>query len=383
MRANIFLKFFFRTRRGFFTNSTFQIAVNELVGIVFGSIRGQIKNKYITSVVDMLNNVQKAAYELIQSDARFIYTLTDIQQNAKNISSNYIMMSQPYIGLFAYGAEQWCQKLGLDAPKFTGTEKTYYSALRQSHKLYEKSYSKFLLDLMDKFYESDNYFYKIRGLREKLFGYYNVGTVLCNGYFCGNTILCALYTPVNVLNNKNIGFLIKNISVVAGKLANFFDCKNFPPYNYDDTVLVKYEDYHFYNNCPLKLKTNFGFLLFSILCSVNYAVKFIDKCFVNEILQKFKFAYLQYYYLCDFIKELNAANGTIFYINESLKNRAFRNCLAHYGLGQYISENELIDDDILKGLTRKAFNMDYSETKEQLYFYLTELTNQIEEKILS
>ena len=86
----------------------------------------------------MLNNVQKAAYELIQSDARFIYTLTDIQQNAKNISSNYIMMSQPYIGLFAYGAEQWCQKLGLDAPKFTGTEKTYYSALRQSHKLLMK-----------------------------------------------------------------------------------------------------------------------------------------------------------------------------------------------------------------------------------------------------
>ncbi len=54
----------------------------------------------------MLNPVQKAAYELIQADARFFYTLTVIQRNAKNISGNYIMMSQPYIGLFTDGAEQ-------------------------------------------------------------------------------------------------------------------------------------------------------------------------------------------------------------------------------------------------------------------------------------
>lgn len=41
----------------------------------------------------MLNSVQRAAYELIQADARFLYNLTVIQRNAKNISGNYIMMS--------------------------------------------------------------------------------------------------------------------------------------------------------------------------------------------------------------------------------------------------------------------------------------------------
>ena len=60
-----------------------------------------------------LNKVQRAAYELIQADARFLYTLVDMSQNASNISSNYIMMCQPYIGIFADGAEQWCKKLGL------------------------------------------------------------------------------------------------------------------------------------------------------------------------------------------------------------------------------------------------------------------------------
>lgn len=108
----------------------------------------------------MLNTIQKATYELIQADARFLYTLTVIQRNAKNISSNYIMMSQPCIGLFTDGAEQWCKKLGLGAPQFTDTEKTYYTALRQSHKLYEMPYSDYLSALMMKFKASDNHFYK-------------------------------------------------------------------------------------------------------------------------------------------------------------------------------------------------------------------------------
>lgn len=55
-----------------------------------------------------INKVQKAAFELIQSDARFLNTIIDINTNAKNIDSNFLMMCQPYIGIFADGAEQWC-----------------------------------------------------------------------------------------------------------------------------------------------------------------------------------------------------------------------------------------------------------------------------------
>ena len=328
-----------------------------------------------------LNAIQKVAYELIQSDARFLYTLTDIQQKAKNNEGNYIMMSQPYIGLFADGAEQWCRKLGLGAPTFNEEEKKYYSSLRLSHKLYEMSYSDYLSVLMTKFKESDLHFYSIRRFRERLLGYYNVGTDFCNGEYTGNTILCALYMPVNTLDNKEIGPWLKNISVVAGRLAAFFNCTNYGPYKYDDSIYVIPKDYHFYKNCPIGEKTELGFLLFSILCSINYAVEFVDKYFAEEIPQKFKFAYLQYYYLCDFITELNVVNETNFFLNDSLKDRAFRNCLAHYGLGQYLSVNDLHSDDILKGLTMKAFGMDYYEAKKCLYDYLSELTSQIKERI--
>ena len=73
----------------------------------------------------MLNKLQKAGFELMQSDARFIYTFVDIFETAKNIDSNYMSMCLPYIGVFADGAEQWCKKVGLDAPRFNDEEKEY------------------------------------------------------------------------------------------------------------------------------------------------------------------------------------------------------------------------------------------------------------------
>ncbi len=192
-----------------------------------------------------LNKVQTAAYELIQSDARFLYTLIDIDHSAKNIRSNYIMMCQPYIGVFADGAEQWCKKVGLDAPSFNEKEKSYYSLLRQGHKLLEKTYVEYADLLIKKLEESDRHFYSIRRLREKIFGYYNVGTDLCNGSYCGNTILCAVHTPISILGNQDAGATIRNLSVVAGKLAAFFGCKLFPIYQYDDKRnFVKHTDYY-------------------------------------------------------------------------------------------------------------------------------------------
>ena len=107
------------------------------------------------------NCIQQAAYDLIQSDARFIYTIVDIHQNAKNIDSNYILMSQPYIGIFTDGAEQWSKKVGLNFPQFSGDEKEYYTTLRNSHKLFELNYKDFELLILNKFKEHDDYFIKL------------------------------------------------------------------------------------------------------------------------------------------------------------------------------------------------------------------------------
>lgn len=330
----------------------------------------------------MLNKTQKNAYELIQSDARFVYSLTVISQNARHIDSNYILMSLPYVGVFADGAEQWCKKAKLEKPQFNEAEKSFYAHMRQGHKILKMGYEEFSLALSKKLAESECYFYNNRSLLEKVIGYYNVGTDVCNGKFCGNTLLCALNVPDWTFNNENIGPMLRDMSVVAGKLAASLGCKDFPPFLYNDNLYVTYKDFHFFKNSPLKIHDDFGVALFSILCNINYAVEFIENYFVEEIPQKFKIAYLQYYYLCDFIKEMNLYKGTNFMIDDSLVNRDFRNCIAHYGLGQFMREDEIMPDDILKGLTYKAFKMDYQSAKAKLHSILKDLETKISQVVL-
>ncbi len=328
-----------------------------------------------------LNSVQRAAYELIQSDARFIYSLFAINKIEKHIHSNYVMMSQPFIGMFTNGADQWCKKMGISSPQLSDKEEKYYTQLRLSHKLYELPYTEYLFRLINKLNESDLYFYNNRSLIEKIVGYYNVGVDISGKKYVGNTILCSLYVPTNVLDNKEIRLWIRDISVIVGKLSAFFGCLTSQPYAFNKHISASSDDFHFYNSCPIKVKNEFGFLLFSLLCSINYALVFINQLFDEDIPQKFKLAYLQYYYLCDFVTDMNRENNTHFYINPSLKNRQMRNCLSHYGLGQYIREQELYPNDPLKGLTIKAFDLDYKSAKKMVYLYLSELTDQIERYI--
>lgn len=324
-----------------------------------------------------LNKIQKVALELIHEDARFLITLVGIFQNAKNIDSNYISMSLPYIGIFADGAEQWGKKVGIQSKKFSKEEKEYYSIIRSGHKLYDKSYNDLKNILKEKLKESDDYFYNIRSESEKSIGYFNFGVDKMDEEYCGNTILCAAYMPFSPFDSAT-GLKMKRLSEVAGELAKFYCNNTIVPYQYSKSVLVTYEDFHFNQKSPIRMKSFDGFILFSILCNINYAIVFIENFFTEEIVPKFKFAYLQYYYLCKFIKEFNKNTKYKLILNDSLYHSQFRNCLAHYGLGQFLKEIDLKEDDLLKGLTIKAFNLNYIDTKKQLYQYLKSLVKQIE-----
>ena len=78
---------------------------------------------------------------------------------------------------------------------------------------------------------------------------------------------------------------------------------------------------------------------------------------------------------------MNELLNTKLELKSSLKNRNIRNCLAHYGLGQFMKETDIDKEDILKGITVKAFNMEYYHCKELLYDYLNKLAIQIKYKI--
>lgn len=335
----------------------------------------------------MLNPVQKIAYEMIQYDARFLYTLTHVSgvlgSEKANIDSNYITMSMPYIACFADGAEQWINKIGIKGISFNDDERQYYELIRGSIKLFDLSYANLQRILHEKLVFHDKYFYEIRTLRSKITGkYYNVGTDVCSGSFCGNTILCSVYAPFYQFQ-ESIGPYIRNMSEVAGRLAAFYGCKDQPIYKYDKSLLFTYKDYHFFDNCPLKKNMNNidGLCLFSILCTINFLILFINNFFLDEFPSKLRFAYIQYYYLLDILDEINDTFFTNFHMNDQWQNQDFRNCMAHYGLGQILKPEDIIIDDLMGGLTQKIFGMDYMQIKNSIYSELQNLAYQIENYI--
>ena len=82
--------------------------------------------------------------------------------------------------------------------------------------------------------KSDQHFYSIRSLLEKIKGYYNVGVDYCGEEVCGNTILCNMYLPFENVFSDEIGYIIRDLSVVSGKLVGFILDSNLIPYTYYD-----------------------------------------------------------------------------------------------------------------------------------------------------
>ena len=70
---------------------------------------------------------------------------------------------------------------------------------------------------------------------------------------------------------------------------------NVQSYCTNNALSFKYEDYHFFSKCPSGIKNYNDFLLFTVLCSVNFVRIFINQYFVDEFPAKLRYAYLQYY----------------------------------------------------------------------------------------
>lgn len=325
-----------------------------------------------------MNRVQQLAYSLIEDDAKFIYTLCFAHDSLKN---NYIVMALPYIGLFTDGAEQWGKKVGLSSPLFSEKEKKYYTYLRNSSKLLSLTYDEFYKKLFLEFKYSDNYFYQIQSWIEKNFlGYRNVGVDFYNGIPCGNTILCGIYTPFNPLHQNVDGNEIKKLSEFAGRITGFYINSDFPKLNIDNTATVKTADFHFFKKCPLKHYATFdSFCLYSILCAINYNLYFIE-CFTsNNFTFKLRAAYLQYYYLLSLLPQINRKLNTNFFLSDKWFNPNFRNCMAHYGLGQVMNDTDILTDTIMGGLIEKVFHMDYYTFKRLIFKELALLKAQLEQ----
>lgn len=325
-----------------------------------------------------LNKVQKAALALIRNDLRFLYTvIRHINPN----KSNYIPSLLPYLGVIVDGAEDWIkainnsQKKKIQIPRFSKEEEKFYEQIRNCIKLWQMDYNS-IYDLIHQAYcESDDYFGKIcKPMAKKLHLYDIYGVDTVNGVFCGNTILCRYYSPFFQYNRNN-GEYVKTMTEIGGVYIVCFDA--IKEYIVDDTLKFDDKDYGGFIKSPVGNKFSDRFVLFSILCQINFLLYCIEQWLKEESSVKLRFAYLLYYSLLNVIPQINKKLGTHFILNEHWKNDKFRNAMAHYKMGVVLKEKDLIKNDIMFGLTNHILGEEYFHVKESIYKELKRLAIQI------
>lgn len=324
---------------------------------------------------------QKAARELIRSDLRYIFT---ILKNREGIKSNYIVSMMPYQSLIVDGAEAWIVAMNnsvpgaIDAPRFTPEEKEFYDAARQSIKLWELPYAQIYTLMKERYTESDRYFSSLcKPIAKRLQLYDIFGADLTeDGHFCGNTILDAIYLPGYDCTDSAYGPNLRDMAVIGGKYIPIFDAME--AYAINSDLKFQYKDYGGFIKSPVGNKFSFRFVLFSILCQINFVIYAVDQYIVPETPTKLRFAYILYYYLCDVLPHINTAHSTSFVLSREIYSQDFRNAMAHYKLGVYLKEHEILPNDPMFGMTQKAFGTDFYQIKNQVIGELIALANQLE-----
>lgn len=325
-----------------------------------------------------LKPVQKAALSLIQSDLRFLYTVIErINPN----ESNYIPSLLPYMGIVIDGAEEWVKainnssKVKLEIPLFSESEQVFYEKMRNSIKMWQNDYSTIYDILKEAYYISDDYFGNIcKPIAKKMKLYDIFGVDRANGIICGNTILCYYYTP-SFSYDGNYGEYIRAMSVIGGKYIKLFDATK----EYPVDTSMKYDvcDYGGFVKSPVGNAFSDKFVLFSVLCQINFIICCVDSWVREEISTKMRFAYLLYYSLLHIIPQINLKLNTNLVINSKWESWQFRNAMAHYKLGIALKDEELFSEDKLFGLTHKYFELDYLTVKKEIMQELESLACQI------
>ena len=325
-----------------------------------------------------LTQQQAASLLLMQNDLRFLYTLA---YYSKEIKSNYIVSSMPYIGLIIDGVEDWLNAYNnshaakFNVPTFTVQEQDYYEKMRSCLKLWDNSYSTVFSELMRLYLQSDNYFSSIcKPIAKKMKIYDIFGVDLADGCYCGNTILCSYYVPDYEFHQQN-GEKTKNLSVIAGKYISLLNATT--PYRINKRISFSFADYGGFVKSPVGNVFSDKFVLFSLLCQINYIVKCIDEYIINETTTKLRFSYILYYYILRILPEMNTKLFTQFYMDNKWNSDAFRNAMAHYKIGVALKDSELIPSDPLFGLTQKYLNCDYNSLKNGIMKELMSLASQL------
>lgn len=325
-----------------------------------------------------MNKIQIKAIELMRNDLRLIYT---IFVNTNIVSPSYYLAFMPYMGMIMDGAEDWIKcynnsnKDKLEIPLFTQEEQKYYEVMRSSVKTFENDLDVVYNFFQEKYLKSDEYFSSLCKPIAKTLHLYDIfGVFKINEEYCDNTILDSYYTPFYEYGKDN-GEFYKQMSIIVGKYLACFNATESYPIKTE--CVFSTSDYGGFVKSPVGNEFSYRFLLFTIYCQINFVIKCIDEFIDGEISTKLRLSYILYYYLLRILPDINTKYNCDFKMSDKYNSDVFRNAMAHYKLGVLLKEDELVENDIMFGLTQKCFSEDYLSVKDFIVEELKKLSNDI------
>ena len=307
-----------------------------------------------------------------------MYTLV---LNYKKIHSNYVTSAMPYIGVIIDGAEDWIKaynnsnKEKIKVPLFSDKEQAFYEDMRSSIKIWDRSYSEVYQRLEILYQKSEEYFSgKCKPIAKFLKLYDIYGADIVDRVYCGNTILCSDFVP-QFSYGSEVGPQIEQLSAIGGKYISLFRAKD--PYEINRAMVFSCTDYGGFEKSPVGNAFSDRFVLFSILCQINFVLKCIDGFLLNATTTKLRFSYLMYYYVMRLLPEINQKLSTNFQMDNKWVCDKFRNAMAHYKIGVSLQESEIITTDSFYGLTQKYYNSDFTTVKDSIIKNLSVLSEQL------
>ena len=332
-----------------------------------------------------LTQQQAIAISLIKTDLRFLFTIV---KHSERFKSNYWLSFMPYMGIMIDGVEDWLQaynrssKYKITAPTFKKEEQQFYGEMRSAIKMWGMEYDELYQKLKILYEESDRYFSSLcRPIAKKLHLYDIFGVDLANDQYCGNTILCSFNSPRYKFNNDSTryGEHIMEMAKIGGKYIATFGAVE--AYKTDPFMTFSYKDYGGFIKSPVGNSFSDKFMLFSLLCQIQFSLLCIDEFVLEECATKLRFLYLQYYYTVPMIEKYNSKTGRGISIDKRWVSKGYRNAMAHYKVGVALRTGEILFDDPLFGLTQKFFGCDSATLKRNIKIILESVAQQIKEQL--
>lgn len=311
-----------------------------------------------------MDEIEKNVKELFAKDFLFYYSL--ILGNNSKVDMELLMLV-PYMTMISTEGYKWGSNFSFQKNTLSKEEEGMLSALRENIKILSDSYPKYRekVKMAYLFNKKKNEFV-VNSLDDK---------------DIGNSLLYKIYLDESIQEEGEK--LELTIFKFVGSIGqDYIGSHSEKVYKLNENIKVENRIFDIYENLENKKNGLDILALYCVYCNINFSLYYINKIILEEHPFKLKSMYITYYYLVDMVDEINKRFNQNIIIDDTMKNREFRNALVHYGVKKSgITIEDIKEEDIMKGLTYFFFDKSYLSVKKFISAELEKVSLQLEEII--